>query len=41
MKQEKKYMPIPVSDRLRQWLQTKGLQGYLKVADVEPHPQAT
>ena len=40
MKQEKKYMPILVSDRLCQWLHTKGLQGYLKVADFEPHPQA-
>ena len=29
---------IPVFDRLRQWLHTKGLQGYLRVADVKPHP---
>ena len=31
-------MPIPVSDRFRNWLQNKGLQGYLKFVDIEPHP---
>ena len=34
-------MPIHVSVNLRQWLNNKGLQGYLKVADSEPHPRAT
>ena len=34
-------MLIPVSIELRQWLHNKGLQGYLKVADSEPHPHAT
>ena len=33
-------MPILVSNRLRQWLHNKGLQGYLRVVDVEPHPRA-
>ena len=32
-------MTIPVSDRLHNWLHNKGMQGYLKVADVEPHPR--
>ena len=27
------------SNRLRQWLESKCLQGYPRVADVEPHPQ--
>ena len=34
-------MPIPVSNKLRNWLHNKGLQGYLRVADVQPHPRAT
>ena len=33
-------MPIPVSDELRQWLHNKNLQGFIKVAKAEPHPQA-
>ena len=33
-------MPIPVFEELRQWLQNKGLQGYLKIAYSELHPHA-
>ena len=33
-------MPIPVSDELRQWLHSRNLQGFIKVAEAEPHPQA-
>ena len=33
-------MPIQVSDALRNWLECKNLQGFLKVAEVEPHPRA-
>ena len=33
-------MPIPVSDNLRQWLVSKNLQDYIKVAAAEPHPRA-
>ena len=33
-------MRIPVSDGLRQWLRNKGLEAYLQVVDVEPHPRA-
>ena len=33
-------MLITVSDELRQWLHNKNLQGFIKVAEVEPHPQA-
>ena len=34
-------MPIPVFDNLRQWLTNKDLQGFLKVADSDPHPRAS
>ena len=33
-------MSMPVSNRLRQWPCNNGLEGYLQVADVEPHPRA-
>ena len=33
-------MPIPVSDELRQWLISNNLQGFIKVAEAEPHPNA-
>ena len=33
-------MMIYVSDNLRQWLVNKNLQGFMKVAEVEPHPCA-
>ena len=33
-------MLISVSDELRQWLHNKNQQGFIKVADAEPHPQA-
>ena len=33
-------MPIPVSDELREWLHERNLQGFIKVAEAEPHPQA-
>ena len=33
-------MPIPVSDELRLWLHERNLQGFIKVAEAEPHPQA-
>ena len=29
---------IQVSDSLRKWLKRNGLEGYLGIADVEPHP---
>ena len=32
-------MPIPVSNKLCQWLHTKGLEGYLRVANIELHPR--
>ena len=35
---EDKNMSILVSDSLHQLLQTKGLQGYLSITDVKPHP---
>ena len=38
---EDETMSILVSDRLRQWLHTKGLQGYIRVADVKPYPRAS
>ena len=31
-------MPIPISENLRQWLVSKNLQGYINVAEAEPHP---
>ena len=34
-------MWIPVFDNLRQWFTNKGLQGFLKVADADPHPHAS
>ena len=33
-------MPIPVSDELCQWLHNRNLQGFIKVAEADPHPQA-
>ena len=33
-------MPIPVSDELRQWLHNRKIQGFIKVAEADPHPQA-
>ena len=30
--------PIPVSDTLRQLLVNKNLQGFIKIAEAEPHP---
>ena len=33
-------MPIPVSEELRLWLHERNLQGFIKVAEAEPHPQA-
>ena len=33
-------MLMHVSDRLRQWPCNNGLEGYLQVVDVEPHPRA-
>ena len=33
-------MAIYVSDNLWQWLANKNLQGFIKVAEVEPHPRA-
>ena len=33
-------MPIPVSDDLRSWLVRNNLQGFIRVAEAEPHPQA-
>ena len=33
-------MPIPVSDELREWLHSRNLQGFIKVAEADPHPQA-
>ena len=31
---------IHVSDNLCKWLKTNRLEGYLQIAEVEPHPQA-
>ena len=31
-------MSIPISDNLRQWLETKNLQGYIRIAEATPHP---
>ena len=31
-------MPIPISDNLRTWLESKNLQGYISIAEAEPHP---
>ena len=31
-------MPIPISDNLRQWLERKNLQGYIRIAEATPHP---
>ena len=33
-------MQIPISDNLRGWLVTKNLEGFIKVAEAEPHPRA-
>ena len=33
-------MSIPVSDDLRRWLVRNNLQGFIKVAEAEPHPRA-
>ena len=33
-------MPIPVSDELREWLHSRNLQGFIRVAEADPHPQA-
>ena len=33
-------MPILISDRLRLWLETKNLQGYIRIAEASPHPKA-
>ena len=33
-------MSIHVSDELRQWPSNKNLQGFIKVAEAEPHPNA-
>ena len=35
---EEDIMPIPISDNLRQWLETKNLQGYIRIAEAAPHP---
>ena len=32
-------MPIHVSDNLCQWLVNKNLQGFIQVAEAEPHPR--
>ena len=31
-------MSIPISDSLRLWLETKNLQGYIRIAEESPHP---
>ena len=31
-------MPITISDNLRLWLETKNLQGYIRIAEASPHP---
>ena len=36
---ENNKMPIPVSDESRPWLLNKNMQGFIKVAEAEPHPQ--
>ena len=33
-------MPIPISDNLRHWLESKNLQGYISIAEAEPHPNS-
>ena len=33
-------MSIPISDNLRQSLDTKNLQGYIRIAEAAPHPNA-
>ena len=33
-------MPITISDNLRLWLETKNLQGYIRIAEASPHPNA-
>ena len=33
-------MSIPISDNLRQWLTRKNLQGYISIAEAEPHPNS-
>ena len=33
-------MPITLSDNLRSWLETKNLQGYIRIAEASPHPNA-
>ena len=35
---EEDIMSIPISDSLRQWLETKNLQGYIRIAEATPHP---
>ena len=35
---EEENMSIPISDSLRQWLETKNLQGYIRIAKASPHP---
>ena len=37
---EEENMSIPISDSLRQWLETKNLQGYIRIAEAAPHPNA-
>ena len=32
-------MPMQISEHVRRWLKTNGLEGYLRTEDLEPHPQ--
>ena len=37
---EAENMPILILDNLRLWLETKNLQGYIRIAEASPHPNA-
>ena len=37
--QQQQDMPIQVSEHVRNWLKTNELDSYLRITDVEPHPQ--
>ena len=37
---ENEIMSIPILENLRQWLVSKNRQGYISIAEVEPHPNA-